>query len=114
MIAVMSSFSFLRALAAAGEAHQVVTLGVKAGSALFRDGDPAPGLPFVVSGKIELVRWTADGRPMRMHRANAGETFAEASVFAGTCHCDARAMVDSVVELLPREAVLRGIERRRP
>lgn len=87
----------------------MVTLNLSSGSSLFREGDPAPGLPFIVSGEIELVRWTAGGCAVRMHRARADETFAEASVFAGTCHCEARAMVDSTVELLPREAVLRGI-----
>ena len=108
MIAIMSGLTLLRMLSGARGPQGIVTLDIEPGATFFRQGDPAPVLPVVVSGEIELVRWTADGRAVRMHRARAGESFAEASIFAGHCHCDARATVASTVEFLPRSEVLRS------
>jgi CRP-like cAMP-binding protein len=67
------------------------------GEALFRKGDPALGLVLVREGVLELVRMSPEGRRLVLHRAGAGETFAEASLFERHHHCDAVAAVPSLV-----------------
>ncbi|MDP3414361.1 Crp/Fnr family transcriptional regulator [Falsiroseomonas sp.] len=59
------------------------------GEALFRAGDPALGLVLVREGALELVRLSSEGRRLILHRAKAGDTFAEASLFESHHHCDA-------------------------
>ena len=56
---------------------------------LFRVGDPTIGLVLVCSGRLELVRTSPEGRRSVLHRADAGATFAEASLFEERHHCDA-------------------------
>ncbi|MEH6645344.1 Crp/Fnr family transcriptional regulator [Sulfitobacter sp.] len=46
------------------------------------------------------------GSGVRIHTAKQSQTFAEASLFAETCHCDAVARVASEVCILPRTEVL--------
>jgi CRP-like cAMP-binding protein len=70
-----------------------------AGDALFREGDPSIGLVVVRAGTLELRRNGADGRMVVLHRAGAGETIAEASLFAARHHCDAVAVAASEVSV---------------
>lgn len=79
---------------------------LRADDVLFRQGDPSPGLMLVRDGRIDLVRCSEAGRSIRIHAARQGETFAEASLFAEGCHCDAIASTSSAVDVLPRKAVL--------
>jgi CRP-like cAMP-binding protein len=109
MIVVMSSVDFfieLQARCGAAIEKQVV---LQAGEALFHQGDAPLGLILVVSGELELVRWTQGGDGVRIHTAKQGHTFAEASLFAYTCHCDAVARVASEVCLLPKAEVLAAL-----
>lgn len=69
------------------------------GEALFRTGDPAIGLVVIRSGQLELVRVSAEGRRVVLHRAGPGESFAEASLFEPRHHCDALAALPSRVEI---------------
>jgi CRP-like cAMP-binding protein len=73
---------------------------------LFRQGDDPPGLPFLINGQIDLVRHTETGRSVRIHVARSEETFAEASIFAEHCHCDAVASAPSQLRLLSKRLVL--------
>lgn len=76
------------------------------GEHLFRQGD-APRSAFrLVTGALRLERRTFDGRLVVIHRARAGEVFAEASLFAPAYHCDAVATEASSVEAVARDAVL--------
>ena len=79
---------------------------VPAGETLFRQGDPPKALFVLSEGRIDLMRWTAGGSPIRLHSAGAGETLAEASLFAGTYHCDALARSEARATGFDRAAIL--------
>lgn len=79
---------------------------VAKGGYAFRQDDKTQGLYFVLSGSVELRRYTQDGRHVIIHKASQGETFAEASLFSGNYHCDAIALQDSELVELDRRALL--------
>lgn len=76
-----------------------------AGEILFRAGDPAIGLVLVRRGALELRRVSPDGRGAVLHRAGAGETFAEASLFQTAHHCDGVAVVETAITIHPAAAL---------
>lgn len=78
------------------------------GETLFRAGDPALGLVVVRSGVLELVRTSAEGRRSVLHRAGAGDTFAEASLFEERHHCDAVAAAASTIDIHTAAAIRRA------
>ncbi len=84
---------------------------LKAGQALFRTGQRTAGFYAVVAGKVRLVRVDRAGREAVLHVAAAGETLAEASLFAPAYHCDAIATTEAVARLYPKAAVLAEFER---
>jgi CRP/FNR family transcriptional regulator, dissimilatory nitrate respiration regulator len=84
---------------------------LRAGQVLFRTGQRTAGLYRVVAGKLRLVRVDRAGREAVLHVAAAGETLAEASLFAPAYHCDAIATTDAVVRLYPKAIVLAEFER---
>jgi CRP-like cAMP-binding protein len=84
---------------------------LQAGEVLFRTGQRTAGLYEVVSGNVRLVRVDRAGREAVLHVAGAGETLAEASLFASAYHCDAIAMAATVVRLYPKALVLGEFER---
>jgi CRP-like cAMP-binding protein len=77
------------------------------GETLFRQGDKATAIFAVDSGRVSLIRHTADDRKAVLHRARAGELFAEAALFSPTYHCDAVADVASRVRVLSKPELLR-------
>jgi CRP-like cAMP-binding protein len=111
MIAIMSCQSFFDRLEQACAPESARVIALEAGEALFCQGDAPPGLPFLGDGQVDLVRWTENGRSVRIHVAQRGETFAEASLFSEQCHCDAVATTSSVVRLLPKRGVLDAFQR---
>jgi CRP-like cAMP-binding protein len=80
------------------------------GEALFRAGDVALGLVVVREGALELVRISAEGRRLVLHRAGPGDTFAEASLFESHHHCDALAGAPSLVTVHPAAELRRAAE----
>jgi len=76
-----------------------------AGEALFHAGDPPLGLVVVRTGLLELRRVSPEGRGSVLHRAGAGESFAEASLFEARHHCDGIAARDSLVDIHPAAAM---------
>lgn len=76
---------------------------------MFRQGDKSPGLTLVLEGQVELMRWTSSGRAVKMHTARAGETFAEASLFAPACHCDAVAAAPTKLATIRKTSVLAAL-----
>jgi CRP-like cAMP-binding protein len=82
------------------------------GEALFRLGDPALGLGLVLvrEGALELVRTSPEGRRLVLHRAVAGDSFAEASLFESHRHCDALAAAPSRVTIHPADLLRRAAE----
>ena len=106
MITIMSFLDFFIELQARCGAAIVKQVALQAGEALFHQGDAPLGLILVVRGELELVRWTQSGGGVRIHTAKQGQTFAEASLFADACHCDAVARGASEVCILPKVEVL--------
>jgi CRP/FNR family transcriptional regulator, dissimilatory nitrate respiration regulator len=84
---------------------------LKAGQVLFRTGHRTAGFYEVIIGRVRLVRVDRSGREAVLHVAMAGETLAEASLFASAYHCDAIATTNAVVRLYPKAAVLSEFER---
>ncbi len=111
MIAIMSAIELFEALERACAPVASKTIALEAGETLFRQGTPTPGLLLVRRGRIALMRWTRAGGAVRIHAAEANETFAEAALLAEACHCDAVAEAPSELALLPRRSVLAAIER---
>lgn len=88
-----------------------VERALKAGDVLFRAEQRTVGLYEVINGKLRLVRVDRAGREALLHVAVAGETLAEASLFASSYHCDAIAATNAVVRLYPKALVLAEFER---
>jgi CRP-like cAMP-binding protein len=84
---------------------------LEAGQVLFRTGQRTAGFYEVIAGSVRLVRVDRAGREAVLHVAAAGETLAEASLFAPAYHCDAVAMTAAVVRLYPKALVLGEFER---
>lgn len=80
-----------------------------AGETLFRSGDPVRFLYVIAEGKLRLLRRGIAGNEVTVHRARAGESFAEASLFAERYHCDALAEISSELLAYPKPAVVRGL-----
>ncbi len=75
--------------------QRVLHLG--AGTRVFSQGDVTRGMFYLCEGRVNLVRHTEDGYEILIHRAIAGTTFAEASLFSDKYHCDASVVMDSVL-----------------
>src|SRR5260370_10469735 len=88
-----------------------VERALEAGKVVFRTGQRTAGLYEVITGNVRLVRVDRAGREAVLHVAVAGETLAEASLFASAYHCDAIAMTAAVVRLYPKALVLGEFER---
>lgn len=84
---------------------------LKAGQALFRRGQRTAGFYEVIAGSVRLVRVDRAGRETALHTASAGETLAEASLFASVYHCDAIATTDAAVRLYPKALMLGEFQR---
>jgi CRP-like cAMP-binding protein len=79
------------------------------GAAVVRQGDPAAAVFLVEMGRVRLVRVLADGMPLVLYIAEAGESFAEASLSATHYHCDAVAETDATVLALPKADLLAAL-----
>jgi CRP/FNR family transcriptional regulator, dissimilatory nitrate respiration regulator len=79
---------------------------LKAGEPLFHLGDKTGGLYEVLTGQVRMTRVDRSGRETVLYVAQAGETFAEASLFSPDYQCDAIASTDALVRVYPKPAVL--------
>ncbi len=57
------------------------------GESVFAQGQPVLNMYYIETGRVKLLRDTAEGTPVVMHVAFSGEVIAEASLFANTYHC---------------------------
>jgi CRP-like cAMP-binding protein len=78
-------------------------LSLEQGACLFHAGDPVEWVYWVARGALKLVRYAPDGTEIVLHRAFAGETFAEASLSAGRYHCEGLCDRDCRLLALPAE-----------
>ena len=79
---------------------------MKQGDVLFRQGDATFGLFVVISGCVHLERVAPNGERIVIHRALDGASFAEASIFSETYHCDAVVIQPGTVVRIDKAAVL--------
>ncbi|MDU8912013.1 Crp/Fnr family transcriptional regulator [Aestuariicoccus sp. MJ-SS9] len=82
-----------------------------AGDLLFRQGENSSGLWLVLDGEVHLVRHGEAGHRVVLARAAAGQTLAEASLFAPTYHCDAEVVAPGRAVRFRKQALLQRIDR---
>ena len=87
-------------------AEAVTWIDCVRGAAVFRQDDAARGMFWVARGRIDLVRFTEAGTEVVLHRAGAGQTFAEASLFSPRYHCNAVAAAPSRVAAIDKSALI--------
>ena len=73
---------------------------------LFRQGAVTKGLYIVLSGRVHLERVGPNGERFVIHRATAGTSFAEASIFSEHYHCDAVVIEAGEFTRIDKTAVL--------
>ncbi|HSA88920.1 MAG TPA: Crp/Fnr family transcriptional regulator [Burkholderiales bacterium] len=85
---------------------------MRAGDALFRQGDRCTGLYAVVHGRIALTASTSRGRERVTEIIGAGRSFGEAVMFLDKPYIvGARALGDALVLHLARETIFAELER---
>ena len=90
--------------------HAQTPIPLAKGSCAFRQDDEALGIYYVVRGSVALVRHSESGHQIIVHRAQQGETLAEASLFSAKYHCDCLALQDSELVRLNKTALLHQIK----
>ena len=101
-----SSDNLAARLIAALPPSRVSRFRLERGATVFRQGDPASAVYVVEAGRVRLSRMLADGAPLILYVADAGESFSEASLSATHYHCDAIAETNSIVLALPKADLL--------
>lgn len=76
------------------------------GDVVFHQGGSTHGLYVVQTGRVHLERVGPDGERFIIHRAQAGTSFAEASVFSEVYHCDAVCVEAGALIRIEKAAVL--------
>ncbi len=93
-------------------AERTRQLRVSRGETLFRRGDPAAGAYIVVYGQVKLSFVSSTGVEKVVEILNQGQSFGEAVMFLDVPHVvTAQALADSLLLLVPKEAVFEGIDR---
>ncbi len=77
------------------------------GEYVFFQGDPADYIFAVKEGQVRLERSTIEGRSVSMHTAIAEETFAEAALFSKVYHCNAVALMPTVIHAYSKNQILK-------
>lgn len=85
---------------------QPVDLKLIKGEHLFAQGDSVSNVYLIKSGRIKLLRNTADGLSVILHVGRSGETIAEASLFSDCYHCSAIADLSCHISLVKKQHLL--------
>jgi CRP-like cAMP-binding protein len=111
-IANLPLFRELSAEQRARIAERTRALRFARGETLFRRGDPAAGTYVVAYGQVKLSFVSPSGVEKVVELLNQGQSFGEAVMFLEVPHVvTAQALADSLLLLVPKEAVFEGIER---
>jgi CRP/FNR family transcriptional regulator, dissimilatory nitrate respiration regulator len=78
-------------------------ISLKQADPVFRLGDPAGAVLYLLSGEVRLLRQSRDGAEIILQRTRGG-FFAEASLDSGRYHFDAMAAVAGELLRFPRSA----------
>lgn len=83
------------------------------GEYIQHEADPAPGGYFITSGRVQILRTSAEGREQILSNLGPGEAFNIVPLFQpdGSNRATARALSPVFLYYLPREAFLRLVER---
>jgi CRP-like cAMP-binding protein len=93
-------------------AERTRPLRVSRGETLFRRGDPAAGTYIVAYGQVKLSFVSPTGVEKVIEILDQGQSFGEAVMFLEVPHVvTAQTLADSLLLLVPKEAVFEGIER---
>jgi CRP-like cAMP-binding protein len=76
---------------------------------LFRQKLPVTAIFAVLSGRVRLFRDLEDGSSVTLHVARAGETFAEAALFADHYHCHAIAETETQALVIDSSTLLQQL-----
>ncbi|MEN8151705.1 MAG: Crp/Fnr family transcriptional regulator [Planctomycetota bacterium] len=83
------------------------------GQTIFREGEEAQGFFLVLAGQVKLFKLNPMGKEQILHIHDAGGTFAEATLAAGSRYpASAVATADSTVLCFPRRDLLSLVSRR--
>lgn len=82
----------------------------KRGETVFRSGDPVTSVYLVLDGAVELVRHSASGTRLVLHRAIMGDILAEASVYSEIYHCDGEVAAMTRLASLPASSFLQRLD----
>ncbi len=83
------------------------------GEYLFRENEPASGFYVVQRGAVNVHRVSAAGKEQVIHVFRAGDSFAEAALAGASGYpADARAVEETTVLLVPKEAFLQLVGKR--
>jgi CRP-like cAMP-binding protein len=79
------------------------------GEVLFRQSDPPSFLYFLRAGHVQLRRHTEAGDTIIIDNAHGGQTFAEASLFSSSYHCEAVACETSELVAMNKVRILKAM-----
>ncbi len=80
--------------------------------AVFREGDRADGFFVVVTGSVKICKTSEDGKEQVLHILEAGQSFAEATIFeGGSFPANAEALCDCEVLFFPKRPFIALLEK---
>ena len=107
MISIMSFADILTSALPAKAFHRK---SFPEGGVVFRQGQPSIGPGVTQRGGVELTRHTENGVQVRLQRARAGDSFAEAAIFSDVFHCDCLASPGSEIMMIDRAQIVSALE----
>ncbi len=89
-----------------GLASVAIERKVERGTIITLEGDPAEAMYVVSSGRVKVVRYSAEGREQILHIVEPGDHFNTVPVFdGGPCPATTKALVPTTLLVLPRPAI---------
>jgi CRP/FNR family transcriptional regulator, dissimilatory nitrate respiration regulator len=83
------------------------------GEPLFRQGEPATRVFFIIRGRLRMIRHLVSGERITIHIGRAGELFAEGALFSDVYQCEAIAAEPTQIRACGKAEMLSVIGRSR-